>query len=197
VPHGVVHASARVLRAGKSVTHVEARLFDGTSTLAVVVGVFGQARRSKAARAPIRPPVDAAEPLALAFVPGLFPAFTQHFKARWLKGSLPFSGQPNHEQVIEVGMNDSAPATEEHVVAFADFIPPVALSHLDAPAPGSTLTWMLELLTDEVAHLPLDGWRIDAELVAARDGYTHQSVMVWAPDGTAIALSRQSMIVFG
>jgi hypothetical protein len=38
---------------------------------------------------------------------------------------------------------------------------------------------------------------VDAELVAARDGYTSQSVMLWAPDGTPVAISRQSMLVFG
>jgi hypothetical protein len=56
---------------------------------------------------------------------------------------------------------------------------------------------MLELLCDDVRNFPLDGWRIDAELIAARDGYTNQSVMLWGPDGTAVALSRQSMLVFG
>jgi hypothetical protein len=56
---------------------------------------------------------------------------------------------------------------------------------------------MLELLRDDVRELPLVGWRVDAELVAARDGYTSQSVMVWGPGGVPVALSRQSMLVFG
>jgi acyl-coenzyme A thioesterase PaaI-like protein len=197
VPEGVVRARAQVLRQGKNATHVEARLVDGSETLAVVIGVFGNARPSKAARLPRWSSVDAAEPLDLPFVPGVFPSFTQHFRARWLRGALPFSSQPTQEQVVEVGMNDEGPTTEGHVVAIADFIPPVALAHLDAAAPGSTLTWMLELLCDDVHHLPLDGWRVDAELIAARDGYTSQSVMVWGPDGTPVALSRQSMLVFG
>jgi hypothetical protein len=94
-------------------------------------------------------------------------------------------------------MKDDGPTTEGHVISIADFIPPVALSHLDSPAPGSTLTWMLEFLRDDVGKLPLTGWRVDAELVAARDGYTSQSVMVFGPDGTPVALSRQSMLVFG
>ena len=37
----------------------------------------------------------------------------------------------------------------------------------------------------------------DAQLVAARDGYTSQAVTIYAPDGTALALSQQSMLVFG
>jgi acyl-coenzyme A thioesterase PaaI-like protein len=197
VPEGIVGARAHVLREGKSATHVEARLVDGSETLAVVIGVFGHPRSSKATRLPRQPDVDADQPLDLIYMPGIFPSFTQHFGARWLRGSLPFSGQPSHEQVIEVAMKDEGPVTEGHVVAIADFIPPVALSYLDARAPGSTLTWMLEFLCDAVDRQPLAGWRVDAELIAARDGYTNQAVTVWAPDGTPVALSRQSMLVFG
>ena len=94
-------------------------------------------------------------------------------------------------------MQDEGRATEGHVVAIADFIPPLALSHLRTPAFGSTLTWMMELLAERVDHLPLAGWRVDSQLVAARDGYTSQSVMVWGPGGEPVATSRQSMLVFG
>jgi acyl-CoA thioesterase len=197
VGEGTVRARAEVVRQGKNATHAEARIVDGKETLAIVVGVFGSARTSKAARLPRRPHVESSDPHELTFVSGLFPSFTQHFRARWLKGALPFAGQKAHEQVVEIAMRDEGPVTEGHVIAIADFMPPVALSQLDAPAPGSTLTWMLELLCDDVRHFPLDGWRIDAELVAARDGYTNQSVMLWGPDGSAVALSRQSMLVFG
>jgi acyl-CoA thioesterase len=196
VPEGIVAARAHVLRRGKNATHVEARLVDGDATLAVVIGVFGNARSSKATRSPRRPEVDTSQALELTFGPG-FPSFTQHFAARRLRGPLPFSGQPAHEQVVEVAMKDEGPMTDGHVIAIADFIAPVALSYLDAPAPGSTLTWMLEFLCDDVHHQPLTGWRIDAELIAARDGYTNQAVTVWGSDGTAVALSRQSMLVFG
>ena len=197
VPEGVVSARANVIRQGKSATHVEARLVDGDITLAIVIGVFGSARTSKAVRNPVQPVVMAETSMDIPFMPGLFPNFTQHFTARWLRGTFPFSGQANHAQVIEVGMKDEGPTTAGHVISIADFIPPVAMSHLDSPAPGSTLTWMLEFLRDDVRDLPLAGWRVDAELVAARDGYTSQSVMVWGPGGMPVALSRQSMLVFG
>jgi hypothetical protein len=58
------------------------------------------------------------------------------------------------------------------------------------------MTWMLEVL-DTFADQPLRGWRTDSEMTAARDGYTSQTTTVYAPDGRAVALSRQSMVVFG
>ena len=56
---------------------------------------------------------------------------------------------------------------------------------------------MLELLADRFDHLPLSGFRIEAELVAARDGYTNQAVTMFAPSGEPLALGHQTMLVFG
>ena len=68
---------------------------------------------------------------------------------------------------------------------------------LKAPAPGASMTWMLEFLQDNFDGLPLEGWRLDAEVLAAAHGYTSQSAIVWTPDGRPAALSRQTMVVFG
>jgi acyl-CoA thioesterase len=197
VPAGPVKISARVLRQGKSVTQVEARLLDGDDTACLVIGIFGAPRSSTLHLLPRQPTVQAmAKPYVLRYVPGVLPQFTQQFEARWLVGDVPFSGSTKTEQVVEVSLKDEGVADEAHVLAFADFIPPVALSMLDKPAPGSSLSWMLELFADS-RGLPLANWRIDAKLQVAQDGYTSQQVMVWGPGGQPIALSRQSMVVFG
>ncbi len=124
----------------------------------------------------------------------MMPAFIQHFTARWLRGRMGFSGTDQHH-VVEIDLHDDAPATEDHAIAMADFIPPLALTMLPKPANGSTTTWMLELLADSFPA-PTN-WRIDAELMGARAGYTNQSLVLWGPDGSPLALGRQSMIVFG
>lgn len=198
VPGGTVTARAQVLRTGKSATHVEARLVDGDSTLALLVGVFGASRESRVVVRPTQPVVDGggASP-ALPFIPGVTPAFTQHFVARWRRGLPPFTGDTGTEHVIDLELRDPAPIGEAAVLALADFIPPVALSHLKGPAPGSTLTWMLEFLGADLGALGGAGWRVDAQLQAAGEGYTSQSVMLWGPGGVPVALSRQSMVVFG
>jgi hypothetical protein len=43
----------------------------------------------------------------------------------------------------------------------------------------------------------MEGWRVDAEMVAADSGYTHQTVMLWGPQGQPVAIGRQTMVVFG
>ncbi len=200
VPTGQVRARAQVLRTGRSATHVEARLLDeAQQTLCLMVGIFGSPRPSQVVVQPQRPPVDDAGAIAFRFVPGITPDFTRYFSARWLRGGLPFSGAASIESIVELSMHEreGVSASEAHVLALADYIPPIGLSHLRTPAAGSSMTWMIEFLNDELQSLPLQGWRMDARLDAAANGYTSQGGILWGPDGRAAALSRQNMVVFG
>lgn len=197
VPAGDVRARAVVLRRGGSATQVEARIVAGDQVLLLAVGIFGSARASVVRHAPAAPGAAGDGDLRMPWVPGITPAFTQQFDARWRSGGLPFSGTPAREHVIELALKDRGPVTESHVLAFADFAPPVALSMLSKVAPGSSMTWMLDFLRTDFAALPLSGWRVDARLDAAADGYTSQSLLVSAPDGSPVALGSQNMVVFG
>jgi acyl-coenzyme A thioesterase PaaI-like protein len=197
VPGGPVRSVARILRSGKSTTHVEARIVDGDNTLALMVGVFGLPRSSAVAVRPQQPAVPPGKAIELPWIAGVTPNFTQHFKARWVVGAPPWSGSLVPENVIELGMRDRGHATESHVLAMADFIPPIALSYLRTPVAAASLTWMLEMLPEEVTSLPLDGWRVDAQMTAAHEGYINQSLMLWGPGGVPVALGRQTMVVFG
>jgi acyl-CoA thioesterase len=198
VPAGSLHLQARVLRAGKSATHVEAQLTDGQQTLCTAIGIFGAARPSVVQITPAQPVVTCDKPIIFPYIPGLTPSFIQHFAVRWLRGGLPFTGSKEPRNVLEIDLRDagSSFATEEHVLGIADFIPPIALSFLKKPSVGSSMTWMIEFLSERIGDLPLQGWRMDAELVAAHDGYTSQSGLLWGPDGSPVALSRQNMVVF-
>jgi hypothetical protein len=198
VPAGTVRARAQVLRAGKNATHVEGRLVDASGqTLCLCIGIFGAARSSVISIVP-RQPAAEGQPRPFPFIKGVTPDFTQHFAMRWRRGGMPFTGASLAENVLELDMRDGEAATiEEHVLAIADVIPPVALSLLKTPVPGSSMTWMLEMLHDQLAQLPLQGWRMDAEVVAAGGGYTSQSGLLWGPGGVPVALSRQNMVIFG
>lgn len=191
-----LRAQARVLRTGKSATHVESRMEADGVTLALAVGVFGRGRESIVRRdPPAAAPAVAAR--KLPFIAGLLPTFMQHFDVGLVDGGLPFTGSRADHAVYELGLRDQGPVSEAHLLAFADFVPPVALAWMPAVVPGSSLTWMLEILDDDFAAQPLQGWRSDTRMIAARDGYTSQRTLIHAPDGRAIASSQQSMVVFG
>lgn len=198
VPAGSVNIRAQILRSGKSATHVEARIVDGDQALCLLVGIFGASRPSKVERTLQQPPVECAKPREFPYIEGVMPAFTRHFRMIWLRGGMPYSGATLHENVLELGFKEeTGVADEAHVLALADVIPPIGLSLLKSPVAGSSMTWTIEFLSGQFSEQPLQGWRMDAEMVAARDGYTSQSGVLWAPDGRAVALSRQNMVIFG
>ncbi len=197
VPGGTVLVTSRVLRAGKNTHHVEGLLVAGLETLAVVIGIFGAPRQSAISLSPSQAVVAPGVGPAIRHIPGVTPDFLQHFTMRWLRGGLPYSGASDPAGIIEVTLHDEGTANELHVPAIADSIPPLALSMLRQPVAGSSMTWMLEFLQESYAGLPLHGWRLDAEVPAAANGYTSQTALLWTPDGRPAALSRQSMVVFG
>jgi Thioesterase-like superfamily len=194
---GALEIHPRLLRVGKGTTHAEARVIERDQVTTLVVGVFGRGRPSNAE---VRPPPPAPSPDAphavpFPFIPGLSPAFAQHFKMRILSGPLPYSGSRlPPKAVFEVSLADTAATSEAHVVAIGDALPPLALAE---PAPGSSVTWTLELLGDRFDALPLAGWQVEAEVRAAHNGYTSQSSAIFGPGGEPVALSHQSMVVFG
>ncbi len=206
---GDVRVIARILRTGKSVTHLEARLMQGEDTACLVVGIFGAARES-AIRMPmsVREAPQGPEGLKdLPFAKGIAPNFTQHFHWRWATGGWPYCGST--EPFTRIWLKHRAPTgsglfdAEIAFVALADAVPSPALSMMKTPKSSSSLTWSLELLRDTppqgddttfgVGHAY---WRIDSDIHQAQDGYVAQTAIVIAPDNQPVALSRQSVVVF-
>ena len=64
-------------------------------------------------------------------------------------------------------------------------------------APASSLVWTLEFLDHTFDFSPEGGWRIDTDIDAASDGYVTQSGLLYDPNGTQIAITRQLVAVFG
>jgi acyl-CoA thioesterase len=82
------------------------------------------------------------------------------------------------------------------VMALADALPPAAFKLLDkTPAPLSSLTWIVNLLTP--APATTDGWwLLSAESGHAKNGGSSQTMMLWNADGVPIAQGAQSVAIF-
>ncbi|MBV8049355.1 MAG: thioesterase family protein [Paludibacterium sp.] len=199
LPPGRIRLQTQVLRQGRAAVQMEARLMDGEQVAAVCVAVFGGLRESAVRVEPVPPAaLPAREPgPALPFIPGVVPNFTQHYGYRWWEGGIPFSGAKTPGNRVLLRQRDEGALDEAQIVALADAIPPAALSMVSAPTPGSTLSWALEFVRHPAA-VPSEGWwRVDVDLVAARDGYSNQDTHLFGPDGELVALARQVVAVFG
>jgi acyl-CoA thioesterase len=183
VPTGFVAIEARILRTGRSATHVEARLYDGDQLACLVIAVFGVARSSIVTieHPPLMIEKSAEQSRELPYVPGIAPAFIQHMRFRWAEGGFPFSGSAEAMTRVYVEVrNDPTPA----------------LSLFNKPTPASSLTWMLEFLSDDL-NTPTAPWLMDAQVTAGHSGYLSQTATLWSAERKAICLSRQSVVVFG
>ena len=65
---------------------------------------------------PQQPPLASPTPRELRYVEGRMPAFTQHFRASWLRGDLPFSGGHLREAVLRLSLRDEGQPDETHDV---------------------------------------------------------------------------------
>ena len=197
VPAGTVRVEARVLRVGKSAIHAEARLFDGEQLACLVIAVFGAARPSAIA---IELPAITASPLEsarrLPYVAGIAPAFMQHMKLSWAQGAWPYCGGSEARTQVWVAIADEPVITEAVAIALADAIPSPALSTFRKPTVASSLTWTLEFLGQPL-DVPQAPWLMDAEVNAGRDGYLAQTATLADQHGRPVALTRQSVVVFG
>ncbi len=196
---GSFRAEARVLRSGRSATQVEARLYDGEQVACSVLGIFGSARESQVSVSLPYPavPKDFDSAREIPFIPGATPVFTRNVRMRWASGTFPFQGSTVPKTQIYVSLRDEPTCDELLLLGLADIIPSPGLSLLKKPAPASSLTWTLELFSQEYDGSAADPFLVDAEVVTAADGYISHSTTVWSPAQRLIALSRQSVVVFG
>lgn len=190
-----------VLREGKAVSQVLGRAMQNGQVMTLIQGSFGAPRESviavKADPAPALKPLEQCP--SLPFVSGIMPEYLRFMEIRWGLGGMPFSNTPSPAIGGYVRFRDAeqAPASEAHVLALVDTWPPALLPHLSKPAPGSSLTWTIEFVQPMPEVSTLDWCQYKAVIEHARDGYGHTAAMLWSPAGELIAISRQTVTVFG
>jgi acyl-CoA thioesterase len=195
---GDVQIDVELLRSGRSLLHAQARLSQDGQTCAVLVGAYGGARPSPVRAEAERPPVIAPpqELQRLPFLQGMTPTFTQHFDYRWASQNIPFS-RAAHGQIggwvrpLGVDRIDDAVCA-----AIADSFPAPILPMMPAPAPSSTVTWMLNFTSDPVEIPASSYWQLDATTLSASEGYAHVEARLWDATGVLRMLSRQLVAEF-
>jgi acyl-CoA thioesterase len=191
-----------VLRSGKSVVSLQARARQGGETVALMQGSFGAPRPSKVSftAMPVAEMKALEESIALDPVAGLTPRYLEHLAVRWGIGGLPFSGTPSPAVggwLRLQGEQQPAPLDGAHLLVLVDAWPLALLSHLSTPTVGSTLSWTIEFM-QPVPPLDSQAWyRYRALIEHAADGYGHTSAALWTAEGELLALSRQTVTVFG
>lgn len=187
----------RVLRQGKSVIQAQVDIEQTGQVVLVALASFGAPRESQ-----LQVPAQAVPQWQQQGIQlpdsALAPEFTRHFDYLIQQGSAPFSGGHSRTLGGQIRFRGDAPATVGVVelLALVDAWPPVSLGLMSSPAPASSLTWTLELLPQAGTFSGSDWWSYLANIEHGADGYHHIEAKCWAPDGSLIAISRQTVTVF-
>ena len=189
---GVVTASARLLRRGRNATFIEADV-DGEAGAGLrATFVFMAAMPSS---------IDHVSGEAPAFsLPGPDTptsnghpaiAFSRNFEMLDQRGGIAPAEWLRWARLVDREGLD--PMVE--LACLADCLPPAALKLVGAPAPISSMTWLLNLLTP--APVTRDGWwLLRAATDHARGGSSSQVMQMWNADGQAVAQQMQSVAIF-
>jgi acyl-CoA thioesterase len=195
-----IRLRAQTLRVGKSTTHARCDLSHEDGEVAcTVVAIFGGPRASRFVREMPYPPVARApEDSNPEFThPSMVPQFLRHFDARIAEGARPYSSYAEPRSRIYARLRDRTCGREDALLALADVIPTPVLSTLPAPAPASSVSWMIEILRDPEQLDTHDWVLLDTEVRAGTAGYLSQTSVLHGLDGHAYAVSHQTVAVFG
>lgn len=201
VAPGSAEADVTILRSGSSATQGQVTLRQEDAPVAAALAAFGAPRPSgvrvppSAVAMPDLPAPETIEPFPM--VPGQTPDFFAHVELRLADGALPYSSAETSHMTGWVRFRETPPTFDlRHFISIADAWPPAVIQMLPAPAPASSLTWTLEILED-ADSAPDTHWAYAVHTDHAGDGYAHTDARIWRPDGTLVAISRQTVSVFG
>ncbi|MED5439741.1 MAG: thioesterase family protein [Pseudomonadota bacterium] len=197
--------ATRELRAGRSVSHLQAEVIQNEDCATVVSACYGKARESDVnVHAGKGAPGEPGNGTRLGYIQGVTPEFVRHIDFSYVSGGLPFSNSKDNHIHGWMRFNDcTGPLTEAHLVALIDSWPPATLQKLKSVAPCASITWSLELLDSPSAPsnsgepLQANDWLYyEVDIAEAHGGYAHTTARIFRADGSLLALSRQLVVVY-
>jgi len=194
---GPVTLSAKVQRAGRSLSTVSGRMEQDGKLLGLALGAYSVPWKSPVLGEEPLPSVEPAE--GREPVPdlgrGTPPAFTERLTMQHRFGSPPFSSADRGETGGWLGLREERPVDALTIAVLADAWFPAPWPRLTALAPAPTI----DLTIHFRVPLPLPDTlllgRFTNRLV--RDGFFDEDGELWTPDGGLIAQSRQLALLLG
>jgi acyl-CoA thioesterase len=196
---GALNVEVDVLRVGRSLLHTRATLVQAGQTCAVLLATFGNERDTKLRMESASAPKSDLPPeqlVRLPYIEGAMPAYTQHFDYRWTSQYGLFSGAPEGKLSGYVRALDADRVDCAVIAALIDSFPAPVLTQLRAPAPASTVTWMVNFSNARPAIALNEFCRYESITISANGGYAGVDTKLWDNDGRLLADSRQLVAEF-
>ncbi len=192
---GEVSVRAEKLRRGRNAAFVRSDVFGeagiGLSATFVFMNAMESHIQFNDAPTPDVSAPEQSDAEQQGFVPDFFVA-NFDWRAALPKPAEP---QPDFSRWVKLKAREGLDPMVE-LIAIGDALPPAAMPLFKTPAPISTMTWLVNLLTPKPQTR--DGWwLVRATANYAENGCSSQSMGVWNTDGEPIATAMQSVALFG
>jgi acyl-CoA thioesterase len=195
---GEVTATPLLLRSGKNATFVSVRMTGSEGVVAEAIFAFGAPRQSQLGFVDLPAPQVLEPRSGVSFFrsDGPGPAFARNFELQLMAGGPPVSGAAVGDFTLWMRHRDPAIQIDDiALLGLADVPPPAVMPMLKTPGPLSSMTWMAEFLTDEIATQ--DGWFLARHFAQnAHQGYSSQAMQLWNQAGQAVMIGRQTIAIF-
>lgn len=194
-----VIVEAELLRTGKNVSQIVAKVSQHGQVATMVQVCFGVNRDSKLhhinqSRHSLKPPKS---PKFIPQIPKLVPKFIQHFDYVFEKGNLAFT--KNEDAIIHGWSKFSkAPSSMNiaYLIALMDAWPPTMFQLLRLPAPASTMSWDIEFINPQAIVEPNSWLASETTAHHIQNGYGHEEAKFWNEQGQLIAIAKQVVAIF-
>ncbi|MDO6427907.1 thioesterase family protein [Thalassotalea sp. 1_MG-2023] len=200
IPEQPIHISAEILRSGKNVTQIVAKVSQNGQVGVMSQVCFGIDRDSEILQvATDRHDMPAPKkPKYIPLIPKVVPKFVQHFNYSFNKGDL--SVTKSQKPILHGWTRfNTAPAQMNmaHLIAIMDALPPTMLQMVRLPVPASTMSWNIEFINPELIFQGNQWVASQTEAYHIRNGYGHEQAKFWHENGQLLAISKQVVAVFG
>ena len=193
---GPVTITSEVERDGRSFTFLSARMEQEGKLFALALAAYSGEREGVSwheEEMPEVPPAGEIEPLP-AGPP--FPPFAAHWEMRSVVPSLPFTGGDRAESGGWIRLREPRPLDYALVAATCDAWFPAAFARLGAPEALPTIDLTIHFRSEPAVPA---GESVLALFRSrhAGGGFVEEDGLIWAPDGTLLAQSRQLALLQG
>jgi acyl-CoA thioesterase len=195
---GLLSIKLQMLRRGRSAVHVGAELHAESGLGVRATLCFGTSRPSKLRGAfhPEMPTIAKPDACPDYFSWPNRPNFTNHFDGRLAVGDLPVSKGGNPSMGVWLRHREAGDDTNlVRLLALADALPPAAAVLFEEWAPISTVTWSIQMLTEQ-PHTESGWWYSNCQAESVEQGYSTQTTTIWSNCGQPILTAQQTIAIF-
>jgi acyl-CoA thioesterase len=197
---GPVEILVLIERTGRSLSTLSARMEQGGRVTALALAAFSVPWRAPEANELPMPELDPPDAQRIS-TPKLFkgaPEFTSHLVMQPRVGATPFSGSDAPMRIGGwIGLPEERPVDALSLALFCDAWFPPSFIALDSPAISPTIDLTIHF-RQSISMCDCDPTALCLSVFDTRllyDGLFEEDGVIWAPDGTVLAQSRQLGII--